>query len=85
MSTSVVNHTRGWTHMCKTDGYRYFKCLCPVVISNSNPLSEYWHKYTVLKLSSMSRSSALILMHIIKNNFNSAYCLCIIITGSTLD
>ena len=72
-SMRVANHIHAWTHTRKNDGYRYLKRLCPVVISNSNPLSEYWHKYPALKLSSMPRSSALILAHIIKNNFNSVY------------
>ena len=85
MSTRVANHTHAWIHMCKNGGYHYFKRLFSVVISNSNPLSEYRHKYPTLKLSSMSRSSALILVHIIKNNFNSAYCSCLIVTGSTSD
>ena len=68
-SMRVANHTRAWTRMCKNGGYRYFKRLCPVVISNLNPLLEYWHKYPVLKLSSMSSSSALILVYIIRNKF----------------
>ena len=55
-STRVANYTRAWTHTCKNGGYRYLKLLCPVVISNSNPLSEYWHKYPALKLSSMCDS-----------------------------
>ena len=73
-SMRVANHTRAWTHTCKNGGSCYFKHLCPVVISNLNHLLEYWHNYPMLKLSSMSCSSALILAHIIKNNFNSAYC-----------
>ena len=71
-STRVANHTRAWTHTCKNGGYHYFKRLCPVVISNSNPLSEFWHKYPTFKLSSMSRSTTLILAQIIKNNFNNS-------------
>ena len=39
----------------------------------------------MLKLSAMSRSNALILVHIIKNNFNIAYCACFIVTGSASD
>ena len=78
-SMRVANHTCAWTHACKNHGYHYFKRLCPVVISNSNPVSEYWHKYPVLNLSSMSRSSASIMPHIIKNNFNSAYCPCLLL------
>ena len=81
MSTRLSNHTCAWIHTYKNGGYRYFKHLCPVVISNSNPVSEYWHEYPALKLSSMSHSSALILVHIIKNNFNSTYCPCLIVTG----
>ena len=85
VATRVADHTCACRHMCKNGGYRYFKRLCPVVISNSNPLSEYWHKYPTLKLSSMSHSSALIMVCMIKNNFNSAYCPCLIVTGSTSD
>ena len=70
---------------CKNGGYHNFKCRCAVVIGNSNPVLEYWHKYPALKLFSMSRSSALILAHIIKNNFNSAHCPCLMITDSTSD
>ena len=54
-------------NMCKNDGYRYFMHLSLVVISNSN--SVYCPKYPVLKLSSTSCNSALILAHIIKNEF----------------
>ena len=82
-STTVINHTRAWTHTCKNGGYRYFTYLCPVVISYSIPVSEYWHKYPALNLSSISCSSALILTHIIKSNFNSAYCPCPIVTGTS--
>ena len=78
MSTRVTNHTCAWAHMCKNRGHRYFKHHCPVVISNLNAVPEYWHKYPASKLSSMSRSSVLILAHIIKNNVNSAYCPCFI-------
>ena len=59
-------------------------------VRNKNPLygnsisvSEYWHKYPALKLSSISHSSALILVHIIKNNFNSAYCPDSTVTGES--
>ena len=72
-------------HTCKNGGYCYFKRHCPIVISNSNPVSEYWHRYPALKLSSMSRSSTYTLAHIIMNNFNSVYCPCLIATGSTTD
>ena len=68
LSKRLTNHT------CKNGGYRYFMPLYPVVISNSISVSEYWHKYPTLKLSSISCSSTLILVHIIKNNFNSASC-----------
>ena len=61
----------------------YFTYLYPVVINNSIPVLECWHKYPALKLSSISCSSALILVHIIKNNFNSAYCPCSIVTGTS--
>ena len=60
-------------HTCKNGCYHCFRRLCPVVISNSIPMLEYWFKYPALKLSSISQSSALILAHII---FNSAYCPC---------
>ena len=84
-STRVANQACAWTHTYKNGGYHYFKHLCPVVISNSNPLLEYWHKYPTLKLSQCYiRSSALILEHIIKNNFNCAYCSCLIVTASTV-
>ena len=85
MSTRVANQAHAWMHTCKIGGYHYFEHHCPVVVSNLNPLSEYWHKYPTSKLSSMSHSSALILAHIIKKNFNSGYCSCLIVTGSTLD
>ena len=71
LSVILANHMHAWTHTCKNGGYSYFTCLYPVVSSNSNPVLQYWHKYPMLKLSSISRSSALILVHIIKNNFNS--------------
>ena len=61
LSMRLVNHSRTWTHKCKNGIYCYFMCLNPVVISNSNPLLEYWHKYPTLKLSSVSRSSVLTL------------------------
>ena len=83
LNTSVANHTCAWTHSCKNGGYCYFMCLYPVVISKSIPVSEYWHKYSMLKLSSMSHSSMLILAHILKNNFNSAYCPCSIVTSTS--
>ena len=83
LSTRVANHTHAWTHTCKNGGYCYFKLLCLVVISNSNSVSEYWHKYPTFKLSSLSHSSTLILAHIIMNNFNSAYCPCSIIKGTS--
>ena len=84
LSTRVANHTWAWTHRCKNDAYCYFMHLCSAVISNSIPVSEYWHKYPALKLSSISCSSALILVHITKNNFNSVYCPCsIAITGTS--
>ena len=85
MSMRVAYQARAWMHTCKIGGYHYFEHHCPVVVSNLNPLSEYWHKYPTLKLSSMSRSSALILAHIIKKNIYSGYCSCLIVTGSTLD
>ena len=75
--TEVANHTLAWTHMWKNGGYHY------LVISISIPVSEYWHKYPMLKLSSISCSSALILAHIIKNIFNSAYYPCLIVTGTS--
>ena len=50
MSMRVANHTRTWTHMCKNGGYHYFKCLCPVLIGNSNAVLLYQHKYPMLKL-----------------------------------
>ena len=53
INTSVANHTRAWTHSCKNGGYYYFMRLCPVVIRKSSPVSEYWHKYSALKLSSI--------------------------------
>ena len=80
LSTRVANHTHAWIHTCKNGGYCYFTHLCPVVISNSNPVSEYWHKYRTLKLYSISCSSAVILAHIIKNNLNSADCPCYIVS-----
>ena len=52
LNMSVANHTRAWTH-CKNGGYCCFMCLCPVVIRKSIPVSEYWHKYPALKLSSI--------------------------------
>ena len=82
-STRVADHTCAWTHRCKNGVYHYFKRLCTVVISNLNPLSEYWCKYPTLKLSSLSCSSALILAHTIKNKFNSTYCSCLIVRGSS--
>ena len=83
LSMRVTNHTCAWTHTCKNGGYCYFTYLYPVVINNSIPLLEYLHKYPALKLSSISQSSALTLVHIIKNNFNSAYCPCSIVTGTS--
>ena len=74
LSTRVANHSCAWTHTYKNGSYHYFTCLYSVVISNSISVSEYWHKYPALELSSISRSSALILAHITKKNFNSAYC-----------
>ena len=77
LSTRLANHVHAWTDMCKSGGYHYFTCLCPVVIiviSNSISVLEYWRKYPALKLSSISLSSALMLVHFIKKNFNSAYC-----------
>ena len=71
LSTKVANHTHAWTHTCKNGGYCYFKHLCPVVMSYSNPVLEYWHKYPTLKLSSISHSGALILVHIIMNNLKA--------------
>ena len=47
---------------------------------NSTSVLKYWHKYPTFKLSSISRSSALIVVHIIKYNFNSAYCPGFIVT-----
>ena len=41
---TVVNHTCAWIRTCKNGGYHYFRHLCSVVISNSIPVSEYWHK-----------------------------------------
>ena len=61
----VANYTRACTHTCKNGDYCYFKRLYPVVISNSIPVLEYWHNYPMLKLSSTSCSSALILVHIV--------------------
>ena len=81
---TVANHTHAWTQTYKNGDYHYFTHLWPVVISNSNLVSEYWHKYPTLKLSSISHSNALILAHIINNNFNSAYCPGSTVTG-TLD
>ena len=49
----------------KNVGYRYLTCLCPVVIGKSISVSEYLHKFSTLKLSSLSCSSALTLVHII--------------------
>ena len=80
LSTRVANYMCALTHMCKNGGYSCFGHLCPVVISNSIPLLEYWHKYPSLKLYSISRNSALILTLIIKNNFNSVHCSCSIVT-----
>ena len=51
MSMRIINHTHAWTHMCKNRGCRYFKRLCPVVISNLIAVLEYWHKYPAIKLS----------------------------------
>ena len=65
LSTRVADHTCAWIHMCKNGGYHNFMYLCPVVISNSISLSEYWHKHPTSKLSLMSCSSALILTYII--------------------
>ena len=36
--TGVANQACAWTQKCKIGGCCYFKSLCPVVISNSNPL-----------------------------------------------
>ena len=74
LSKRLTNHIRAWTHTCKNGGYRYFMPRYPVVISNSISVSEYWHECPTLKLSSIPRSSTLILVHVIKNNFNSASC-----------
>ena len=62
-STRLANHMRVWTHMCKNGGNHYFTYVHPVVISNSMKVLEYWHKYPTLKLSSISHSSTLILVH----------------------
>ena len=70
------------SHACKIGGYRYFKPLCLAIQILCRSIST---KYPTLKLSSMSRSNALILAHIIKNNFNSAYCSYLIVTVSTSD
>ena len=83
LSTRVANHTRAWTQTCKNGGYCYFKRLCPVVIGNSSPVLEYLHKYCALKLCSISRINALILTHIIMNNFNNAYCPCSIVVDTS--
>ena len=83
LNTIVENHTRAQTHTCMNGAYCYFKRLCPVVISNSIYVSEYWYRYPVLKLSSMSRCNALILALIVKNSFNSTYCQCSIVTGTS--
>ena len=85
LSTRLANHTRAWTHACKNGGYHYFMCLYQVVISNSISVSQYWHKYPALKLSLISCSSALILAHVIRNNFYNAYYPGSIITCSTSD
>ena len=69
---TVTKHTCSWIHTCKNGSYHYFTCLCPAVISNSISMSEYWNNYPMLNISPISRSSALILVHIIENNFNSA-------------
>ena len=53
LNMSVANHTYAWTHSSKNGGYYYFMHLCPVVIRKSIPVSEYWHKYPTLKLSSV--------------------------------
>ena len=50
----------------KNSGYCYFTCLCPVVISISIAVSEQQHNYPTLKLYSISYSSALVSVHIIK-------------------
>ena len=84
LSTTLTNHMDAWAHMCKDDGYCSFTCLYPVVISTLISVSEYWHKYPALKLFSISPSSALILLCIIKNNFNRACCPGSNVTG-TLD
>ena len=52
LSVRVANRTHAWTHMNKNGGYHYFNHLYPVIISNSISVSEYWHKYPQLKLSS---------------------------------
>ena len=83
LSMTVANHMRAQTHTCKNGSYSYFMCLCPVVISNSISVSEYYNKYPSIKLSSISHGSALILAHIIKSNFNSIYCPCSIVTGTS--
>ena len=83
LSTRAANHTCAWTNTCKNGGYCYFKCLCPVVIGNSIPVLEYLHKYPALKLYSISHISALTLTHIIKNNFNTAYCPCSIVADTS--
>ena len=80
MSTRVANHTHAWTHICKDGGYHCFRHLRPLVISNSNGSTVT--RISVLKLSTMSYSSVLILAHIIKNNFNSTYFSCLIVPGN---
>ena len=85
LSMRLANpHVHGHRHTCKNGGYHYFMHLYPVVISNSISVSQYRHKNPALKLFSISRSSALILAHLIKNTFNRAYCPRSIVTG-TLD
>ena len=79
-STRVAKHTRA--RMVVTAILSVFVQQYSVIKIHCQSTST---KYPALKLSSMSCSSALILAHIIKNNFNSAYCSCLIVTVSTSD
>ena len=64
LSMRLPNYTCAKTHTCQNGGYHFFTRLYPVVISNSISVSECWHKYPMLTLSSISQSSALILLHV---------------------
>ena len=65
LSIRIANYMGTWIQTCRNGGYCYFVFLS-VVITNSITGSEYQHNYPALKLYSISCSSALVLVHIIK-------------------